>query len=155
MPEIDELLNSEMERIESESMVNDEIVVDPITRMMDVPISERLFGVKDDANVERKYFRCPRYVGDNIDLSKLKIYMKYIHAVGNTPEEFEDTIPQFTWCDDVKVDGNDIVWTWKLSANVFTKKGFMAFAMVAKDENKVAFNTYPAIGTVLTTIPYG
>lgn len=155
MPEIDELLNREMERIESESMVNDEIVVNPITRMMDVPISERLFGVVEDANVEKKYFRCPRYVGDNIDLSKLKIYMKYVHAVGNTPEEWEDTIPQFTWCDDVKVDGNDIVWTWKLSANVFTKKGFMAFAMVAKDENTVAFNTYPAIGTVLTTIPYG
>lgn len=155
MPEIDELLNSEMERIKSESMVNDEIVVNPTTRMMDVPISERLFGVVEDANVERKYFRCPRYVGDNIDLTKLKIYMKYVHAVGNTPEEWEDTIPQFTWCDDVKVDGNDIVWTWKLSANVFTKKGFMAFAMVAKDENTVAFNTYPAIGTVLTTIPYG
>lgn len=155
MPEIDELLNSEMERMESESMVNEEIVVNPITRMMDVPISERLFGVVEDANVEKKYFRCPRYVGDNIDLSKLKIYMKYVHAVGNTPEEWEDTIPQFTLCDDVKVDGNDIVWTWKLSANVFTKKGFIAFAMVAKDENTVAFNTYPAIGTVLTTIPYG
>lgn len=155
MSEIDELLNSEMEYIESESMVNDEIVVNPITRMMDVPISERLFGVVEDANVEKKYFRCPRYVGDDIDLSKLKIYMKYVHAVGNTPEEWEDTIPQFTWCDDVKVDRDDIVWTWKLSANVFTKKGFMAFAMVAKDENTVAFNTYPAIGTVLTTIPYG
>lgn len=155
MSEIDELLNSEMEHVESESMVNDEIVVNPITRMMDVPISERLFGVVEDANVEKKYFRCPRYVGDDIDLSKLKIYMKYVHAIGNTPEEWEDTIPQFTWCDDVKVDGNDIVWTWKLSANVFTKKGFMAFAMVAKDENTVAFNTYPAIGTVLTTIPYG
>lgn len=155
MSEIDELLNSEMEHIESESMVNDEILVNPITRMMDVPISERLFGVVEDANVEKKYFRCPRYVGDDIDLSKLKIYMKYVHAIGNTPEEWEDTIPQFTWCDDVKVDGDDIVWTWKLSANVFTKKGFMAFAMVAKDENTVAFNTYPAIGTVLTTIPYG
>ena len=155
MSEIDELLNSEMEHIESESMVNDEILVNPITRMMDVPISERLFGVVEDANVEKKYFRCPRYVGDDIDLSKLKIYMKYVHAIGNTPEEWEDAIPQFTWCDDVKVDGDDIVWTWKLSANVFTKKGFMAFAMVAKDENTVAFNTYPAIGTVLTTIPYG
>ena len=155
MSEIDELLNSEMEHIESKSMVNDEILVNPITRMMDVPISERLFGVVEDANVEKKYFRCPRYVGDDIDLSKLKIYMKYVHAIGNTPEEWEDTIPQFTWCDDVKVDGDDIVWTWKLSANVFTKKGFMAFAMVAKDENTVAFNTYPAIGTVLTTIPYG
>lgn len=155
MSEIDELLNSEMEHIESESMVNDEILVNPITRMMDVPISERLFGVVEDANVEKKYFRCPRYVGDDIDLSKLKIYMKYVHAIGNTPEEWEDTIPQLTWCDDVKVDGDDIVWTWKLSANVFTKKGFMAFAMVAKDENTVAFNTYPAIGTVLTTIPYG
>ncbi len=132
MPEIDELLNSEMERMKSKSIVNDEIVVDTITRMMDVPMSERLFGVVEDANVEKKYFRCHRYVGDEIDLSKLKIYMKYIHAVGNTPEEWDDNIPQFTWCDDVKVDGDDIVWTWKLSANVFTKKGFMAFAMVDK-----------------------
>lgn len=155
MSDIDEMLNEELETMQSDSMINDEITIDPVTRMMNVPITERLFGVKDDANVEKKYFRCPRYVGDNIDLSKLKIYMKYVHAVGNTPEEWEDTIPQFTWCDDVKVDGNDIVWTWKLSANVFTKKGFMAFAMVAKDENTVAFNTYPAIGTVLTTIPYG
>lgn len=155
MSDIDEMLNEELETMQSDSMINDEITIDPVTRMMNVPITERLFGVKDDANVERKYFRCPRYVGDNIDLSKLKIYMKYIHASANTPEEYEEEVPRFTWCDDIKVDGEYITWSWKLSANVFTKKGFIAFAMIAKDENTVAFNTYSAIGTVLMTVPFG
>ena len=34
MASVDELLDNEMESMKSESMVNDEIVVNPITRMM-------------------------------------------------------------------------------------------------------------------------
>ena len=86
MPSVDELLDSELASKQEKNMIDDEIVIDPITRMMNVPDTERLFGVVEDANVERKHFRCPRYVGDNIDLSKLKIYMKYIQAIGNSPE---------------------------------------------------------------------
>ena len=109
MPSIDEMLNEELETMQSDSMINDEITINPVTRMMNVPVTERLFGVKDDANVERKYFRCPRYVGDNVDLSKLKIYMKYIHALADTTEEYEEEEPQFAWCDDVKVDGEELL----------------------------------------------
>ena len=53
--------------------VNDIFEIDPETRVITVPASEKLFGVANDGNSERKHFRCPKIVGDNIDLSLLLI----------------------------------------------------------------------------------
>ena len=44
--------------------VNDIFEIDPETRVITVPASEKLFGVANDGNSERKHFRCPKIVGD-------------------------------------------------------------------------------------------
>ena len=57
---------------------NETIVIDAEQRTIVIPESENLFGVKFDKDVERKYFQCPKIVGDNIDLSQCQIYIAYV-----------------------------------------------------------------------------
>lgn len=63
--------------------VNDVFMINPETRIIEVPETERLFGVNFDKDVEKKYFKCPKIVGNNIDLSKHKIYVVYQKANEN------------------------------------------------------------------------
>lgn len=135
-----------------------ELVIDAETRTINIPASETLFGVKGDKNIERKYFRCPRIVGDNIDLSTHLIYIAYVYAESNSGSIFPSIGIQPYHCDDVAVDGDDITFSWKLSDHVFQSAGFIAFKMYAKEKEDspyTVFNTAPALGTVLYTIGDG
>lgn len=62
-------------------------------------------------------------------------------------------------CEDVATDGDDITFSWQLSGNVFASAGFIAFKVLAAKtdgENvQTRWNTVPAIGTVLMTVPDG
>ena len=132
--------------------------VDPDTRKISIPHSETTFGVMTDEDSERKYFRCQRIVGDNLDLSQHKIYISYVSTNSNTIKELPDADGRY-WCDDVAVDGDYITFSWKLSGNVFKTPGFVAFKVLActSDGNidKTRWNTAPAYGTILMTIPDG
>lgn len=135
-----------------------ELVIDTETRTINIPASETLFGVKGDKNIERKYFRCPRIVGDNVDLSTHLIYIAYVYTESNSGSIFPTIGIQPYHCDDVEVDGDDITFSWKLSDHVFQSAGFIAFKMYAKEKEDspyTVFNTAPAIGTVLYTIGDG
>ena len=135
-----------------------ELVIDAETRTINIPASETLFGVKGDKNIERKYFRCPRIVGDNIDLSTHLIYIAYVYTESNSGSIFPSIGIQPYHCDDVAVDGDDIMFSWKLSDHVFQSAGFIAFKMYAKEKEDspyTVFNTAPALGTVLYTIDDG
>lgn len=158
MPSVEELLNSEEQQIETYAEENEELVIDPETRAINIPESEVLFGVKGDKNIERKYFRCPKIVGDNVDLSKHLIYIAYVYTESNSGSIFPTVGIQPYHCDDVAVDGDDITFSWKLSENVFQSAGFIVFKMYAKEKEDspyTVFNTAPAIGTVLYTIGDG
>lgn len=134
------------------------LTIDSDSRTINVPESERLFGVKGDMNIERKYFRCPKIVGDNIDLSQHQIFIAYVYTETESGSIFPTVGVAPYHCEDVEVDGEDITFSWKLTGNVFKNPGFILFKMYAKrtetDPNTV-FNTTPAIGTVLATIPDG
>ena len=136
----------------------EELVIDAESRTITVPSSERLFGVTGDMNIERKYFRCPQIVGDNIDLSTHQIFIAYVYTETESGSIFPSIGVAPYHCEDVEVDGEDITFSWKLTGNVFKNPGFILFKMYAKktetDPNTV-FNTTPAIGTVLATIPDG
>lgn len=128
------------------SSINEIFTINPDTRQIEVPLTERLFGVYNDKDVERKYFKCPQIVGDNVDLSKCYIFINYFSVGGN--------IGSYK-CDDVTVRGNDIYFSWLLSGNVFdvNKTGNIYFAMCAKKQNpdgtmRNVFNTVKAIGYV-------
>ena len=137
--------------------VDDVITIDGETRVISVPASEILFGIETDKDVERKHFRCPKIVGDGIDLSKHQIYISYITSDG-TGKTFSGDAGLYL-CEDVSVDGDDITFSWQLSGNVFASAGFIAFKVLAvktDGENvQTRWNTVPAVGTVLMTVPDG
>ena len=139
---------------------NDEIfVIDSERRTINVPDGESLFGVSGDKDVERKYFQCPKIVGDNIDLSQHQIYISYVFTQTQNDTIFPSVGNGLYYCDDVEVSGDNITFSWLLSGNVLSNPGFIAFKVMAKksegSELKTKWNTAPAFGTVLITVPDG
>lgn len=110
--------------------VNDVIVINAETRTIELPESEKLFGVESDKASERKYFKCPKIVGDNIDLSALNLFINFKNANNEG-----DIYP----IDDVEVDGDYIAFSWKLSKKVTayktdaSKNQLLSFIFCAKN----------------------
>ena len=122
--------------------VNDIFEIDPETRVITVPASEKLFGVANDGNSERKHFRCPKVVGDNIDLSTMHLYINYQNANGQK-------YPYLV--EDIRTDGDYITFSWLIGPDVVAYKGQIKFIVCAKkgDGTIPEWNTTLAEGTVL------
>ena len=122
--------------------VNDIFEIDQETRVITVPASEKLFDVANDGNTERKHFRCPKVVGDNIDLSTMHLYINYQNANG-------DKYPYLV--EDVQTDGDYITFSWLIGPDVVAYKGQVKFIVCAKkgDGAIPEWNTTLAEGTVL------
>lgn len=97
-------------------------VIDPETRVIDVPAEYQLLGVESDEKVERMYFQCPKIVGDNIDLSKLALRVNFRNA--------NDQKDQYI-VDDVEISGDNITFSWLLSRRVTQYKGNVSFIVCA------------------------
>lgn len=129
--------------------VNDILMIDPETRTINVPDSERLFGVQSDEKGERKYFRCKRFVGNGIDLSKLSLRVVFQNASGL------DTGRDKYIVTDLATDGEDyITFSWELSRKVTAYKGIISFVVCAIKTNSDGtitneWNTTLANGIVL------
>ena len=74
--------------------VNDIFTVNPESRTITVPDTEKIFGVFSDGNTERKHFRCPKVVGDGIDLTTLHLYINYQNANGKKIRTLSRTCKQ-------------------------------------------------------------
>ena len=122
--------------------VNNIFEIDPETRVITVPASEKLFGVANDGNSERKHFRCPKIVGDNIDLSTMHLYINYQNANGQK-------YPYLV--EDIRTDGDYITFSWLIGPDVVAYKGQIKFIVCAKkgDGTIPEWNTTLAEGTVL------
>lgn len=120
--------------------VNDIFLINPETRTITVPETEKIFGVLHDGNTERKHFRCPKVVGDNIDLSTMHLYINYQNANGQK-------YPYLV--EDVQTDGDYITFSWLVSPNVTAYKGQIKFVVCAKNGATTEWNTTLAEGTVL------
>ena len=139
--------------------VNEVLTINPETRIINVPDSEKLFGVRQDMSVERKYFKCPRIVGDNIDLSQHRIFVNYVPSKQDGTYNPKDDVQGYL-CKDLAVEGDFITFSWEISENVTRSAGYIAFAVYAKtiDEYgnlKTKWHTTIAIGNVLDTLPDG
>lgn len=122
------------------------LIIDPSTRKIAIPKSEQLFGVYGEGNIERKYFKCPKIVGDNADLSDCYIFVNYYTAKG---------LPGKYTVKDVKVDGENITFSWELKPHIFdaNEDTSIYFAVEAKSKDKVeVFRTSPATGKTKETI---
>lgn len=122
--------------------VNDTFEIDMETRVITVPASEKLFGVANDGNSERKHFRCSKIVGDNIDLSTMHLYVNYQNANGQK-------YPYLV--EDIRTDGDYITFSWLIGPDVVAYKGQIKFIVCAKkgDGTIPEWNTTLAEGTVL------
>ena len=122
--------------------VNDIFLINPESRTITVPDTEKIFGVFSDGNTERKHFRCPKVVGDGIDLTTLHLYINYQNANGKK-------YPYLV--EDVQADGDYITFSWLISPDVVSYKGTVKFVLCAKksDGTKSEWNTTLAEGTVL------
>ena len=129
----------------SASPVHDPFIIDAETRTISVPKSEVLFGVEGDKDVERKYFQCPKIVGDNIDLSTLNLQIHYKNSLG-----------EMNKCDvsDLEEIDGVLAFTWLLSSDLLKSKGSVQFSIRAMSEDEegneiCVWNTTYASGTVL------
>lgn len=122
--------------------VNDIFQIDPENRTITVPETEKIFGVANDGNSERKHFRCPKIVGDNIDLSTMHLYINYQNANGQK-------YPYLV--EDADIDGDYIAFSWLIGPDVVAYKGQIKFIVCAKrgDGAIPEWNTTLAEGTVL------
>lgn len=121
-------------------LVNDIFLVNPESRVITVPESEKIFGVYNDGNTERKHFRCPKIVGDNIDLSAMHLYINYQNANG---QKYSYLV------EDVQTDGDYITFSWLIGPDVVAYKGQVKFILCAKKDTALEWNTTLAEGVVL------
>ena len=149
MPSVDELLNMAEVAEATLTETNDVIEIDADTRTMIIPDTERIFGVMSDEKGERKYFRCKRFVGNGIDLSKLSLRIVFQNASGLETGRDKYIVT------DLATDGEDYVtFSWELSRKVTAYKGIISFVVCAIKTNSDGtitneWNTTLANGIVL------
>ncbi len=116
-------------------------VIDKDTRVITPPTSFKNFGVESDENSNRVYFQCPRYVGDNLDLTTLSVRVNYQNA--------NSEIDQYI-VTDVTADGENVSFSWVLSRKATAYKGTISFIVCAvkTDSNGVITNEW---NTTLTS----
>lgn len=117
------------------------IVVNPSTRQFNIPGADLVFGVESDSGSVRKYFQCPRHVGNNLDLAASFIRMNYRNANG----EIDSYLVE-----DVAVDGENVTFSWLLSPKTTMYKGQLSFVMcVVGPDTMVQWHTTLGRGQVL------
>lgn len=92
------------------------------------------------------YFQCPKIVGDNVDLSKLRLYVNFENANKERDNYFVD---------DVTVNEGNILFSWLFSRKVTKYKGDVKFIVCAKkseDNLTLEWNTTVAKGLSLEGI---
>lgn len=97
-------------------------IIDADSRKITVPDEYKLLGVESDENVERVYFKCPKIVGDGIDLSTLGLRINYQNANSQ-----KDSYP----VDDLTVENEFITFSWLLSRKAVAYKGPVKFIVCA------------------------
>lgn len=119
------------------------LVIDPDTRQINLPGVELVFGVESDAQAERKYFWCPRYVGNGLDLASCFIRVNYRNANGVIDAYLVDDVA-------VTADGEAITFSWALHRKVTLYKGQVQFVVCC---NRPGGNGAPAAewNTTVTT----
>ena len=117
------------------------ITINSNTRHFNIPGSDLVFGVVADSDAERKFFQCPRYVGDNLDLAACFIRINYRNANGKD---------DFYLIDDMAIDGDNITFSWLLSPKVTEYRGQVKFVMCAVGPNlKLKWHTTQGTGQVM------
>ena len=125
--------------------VDDIFLVDPESRIVTVPESEKIFGVYGENDVERKHFKCPKIILDDVDLSKCSFFFFFFASSGKVGQYMVD---------DLASSGDYVTFSWQLTSNVFdeNRDATIYFSVQAKNaQNKSVFCTKMAEGEAYKT----
>lgn len=120
-------------------------VIDGESRSIIPPADFKNFGVESDENAKRVYFKCPRIVGDNLDLTTLNLRVNYQNAKGEKDKYLVT---------DVVSDGDYVHFSWLLSRKCTMYSGIISFIVCAVKTDDAAiikneWNTTLCTGVVL------
>lgn len=143
MATLDEILDAMPDEVAETG--REYLTIDPLSRTITVPESERVFAVTGDEYADRKYFRCPRIVGDGLDLAAMFVRVNFRNAGGD-----EDGY----LVDDVAVAGDYVTFSWRLWPKVAEYMGAVQFSVCAdlpdtEGRKMPDWNTTLASGEVL------
>lgn len=126
MTELEKLEKELLQEIQEEPGIYENAeefcTIDPETRTIAVPLSKRILGTESDQETNRLYFKCPKVVGDNVDLSLFSLRINYQNA-GNKKDQY--------LVEDVKEEGDTITFSWLLKRSVTAYKGNVKFILCA------------------------
>ena len=126
MNELEKLEKELLEEIQEEPEIyadtEEFCTINTETRIITVPTSKRTLGTESDQETNRLYFKCPKIVGDNVDLSLFSLRINYQNA-GNKKDQY--------LVEDVKEEGDNITFSWLLKRNVTAYKGNVKFILCA------------------------
>ena len=97
-------------------------------RSIIVPAGENLLGVENDNEGARKYFRCPKIVGDGIDLTKSDVYINVQNASGEKSGKDRYIVQNMT------DSGDNVTFEWVLERKVTSHKGSVRFAVCVREK---------------------
>lgn len=97
-------------------------------RSIIIPAGENLLGVENDNEGARKYFRCPKIVGDNIDLTKSDVYINVQNASGEKSGKDRYPVQNMT------ASGDNVTFEWVLERKVTSHKGSARFAVCVREK---------------------
>ena len=150
MANVDDLILQALQEMTEPEMEDDRVfcTIDPQTRKIAIPQEVSIFAVTSDANTNRIWFKCPRYVGDKFDLTKCTIRVNYITPAGDKDSFYTQLFEKI---------GDDVVFSWLIPRRAVKRKGTLSFvvcALLANEEGVVTeeWNTAIANAQVLEGI---
>lgn len=133
-----------MDDMQDALIVDDVLVIDAASRTVLVPGTELIMGVEEDERGERKLFRMPKVVGNDIDVTACNLHINYRNANGEV---------DYSAINEVHTDGDYLTFVWELPRKFTKYKGNVQFIVcVCKSVGDVIQNewhTTLATGKVL------
>lgn len=149
MPSVEELLSIAEFDTDTRSTMDSRIEIDADTRIIQMMPQDELFGVENDEKSERKYFKVPKIVGNDVDLSKLQLRINYQNA-----SRMPSGKDMYIVTDATVYNDEWVYFSWELSRKVTQYKGniyFVVCAVKADSKGNITneWNTTLAEGKVL------
>lgn len=149
MPSVEELLSIAEFDTDTRSTMDNRIEIDADTRIIQMMPQDELFGVESDEKSERKYFKVPKIVGNDVDLSKLQLRINYQNA-----SRIPSGKDMYIVTDATVYNDEWVYFSWELSRKVTQYKGniyFVVCAVKADSKGNITneWNTTLAEGKVL------
>lgn len=101
-------------------------IINAETREIEIPGELNIFGVESDEKSTRVYFRCPKYVGTNVDLDMTQciVYVPYRNANGEKDQYIVTDLNETE-------DGENVEFTWLISRKASAYMGITEFGIRA------------------------